>query len=110
MRGRCAKLRTRCTIVTPDGEHFVGENWCNNPMPTCPRRPGEDYTKCKTACQQFGHAEVMAAFLADKKCIGATAFLEGHTYYCQNCQETLFDAGVTALRMGTPNGRKALKG
>jgi hypothetical protein len=63
---------------------------------------GEDYTKCKTVCQQFGHAEVMAAFLADEKCKGAQAYLEGHTYFCQNCQQTLFDMGVVSLHIGAP--------
>lgn len=108
MRGPCAKARTRCTIVTTEGDRIVGENWCNNPQPTCPRKEMEGYEKCSKVCQQYGHAEVMAAFLADDQCIGATAYLEGHTYYCQNCQETLFEAGVVALRIGGPDGQPTI--
>jgi hypothetical protein len=103
MRGACAKVTTRCTIVTTEGETIVGENWCANPQPDgCPRKVGEDYTKCRTVCQQYGHAEIMAIFLAGEKCQGATAYLEGHTYYCQNCQEHLFGMGVVALKLGKP--------
>lgn len=97
MNGPCAKTRVFCFIESPLGRRFVGENWCANPQPVCPREPGEDYTKCTTVCQQEGHAEVVAVRLAGPFAKGATATLHGHTYACMNCQHALFDAGVRWL-------------
>lgn len=98
----CAKATVRCTLVTPDGQQFVGTNWCANPQATCPRSPGEDYTKCKTICRQQGHAEVDAVAEAGAAAKGAHAYLEGHTYACMDCQHALFGAGVIALTVGPP--------
>lgn len=100
--GPCAKTTVRCTLVTPDGEKFVGTNYCENAQEKCPREPGEDYTKCTTICQQVGHAEVVAVQLAGDKAEGARAFIEGHTYACMNCQHALFGAGVRSVSVGTP--------
>lgn len=100
--GFCAKARIRCTLVTLEGEHIVGENWCRNPQETCPRLPGEGYEKCKLICDQVGHAEHVAVKLAGPKAQGARAFLEGHTYACMACQHALFGAGVESLSLGKP--------
>jgi hypothetical protein len=101
--GPCAKATVRCTLVLADGSHVVGENWCRNPQPVCPRAPGEDYAKCTTVCAQQGHAEVVAVALAGPgRCLGARAYLNGHTYACQACQERLFGAGVESLHVGRP--------
>lgn len=96
MNGPCAKTRVFCEITSPSGEKFVGENWCANPQAVCPRAPGEDYTKCRTVCQQEGHAEVVAVRLAGAAAAGGTATLRGHTY-CMDCQHALFGAGVRWL-------------
>lgn len=93
----CAKRRVQCVIVTEDGKSFVGENDCSNPQNICPRAPGEDYTKCRTICQQTGHAEVNALRAAGPEARGALAVLIGHSHYCAACQIELFRAGVTAL-------------
>ncbi len=93
----CAKTRVRVTLTHPDGREWVGANWCAKPQATCPREPGEGYEKCKTVCGQFGHAELDALRLAGPDALGTTATLEGHSYYCQSCQEALFAAGVVAL-------------
>jgi deoxycytidylate deaminase len=101
--GTCAKLQVRCTIVTPDGSRFVGENWCAHPQPACPRAPGEGYEKCKTVCGQIGHAEEVAVMLAGDAARGSHAYVENHTYACRNCQEVLFgEAGIKALTIGAP--------
>lgn len=92
--GPCAKARVTCTLTLPDGGTVVGENWCANPQPVCPRLPGEDYTKCETICQQEGHAEQVAVRLAGPRAVGAVAVLRGHGYACRACQEALFGAGV----------------
>lgn len=105
MKGRCAKATTRCTIVSPDGEHFVGENWCWNPQETCPREPNEGYEKCTHICRQEGHAEIVAVVLAGDKAKGSRAYLEGHTYACMNCQHVMFAAGIKSFSVGRPPER-----
>jgi hypothetical protein len=102
MNGPCAKTTVRCTLVTAAGEHIVGENWCANPQPVCPREPGEGYEKCKTVCQQEGHAETVVVRLAGPKAHGARAYLTGHTYACMDCQHAMFAAGVAAFGIGNP--------
>ena len=97
MTGPCAKKRVVCTIVAPDGERIVGENWCGNPQSVCPRLPGENYEKCNTVCQQEGHAEIVALRLAGERARDGKVFLEGHTYYCQDCLDALYDAGITSV-------------
>jgi deoxycytidylate deaminase len=96
----CAKKQVHCTIHTAMGAVY-GNNDCANPQPVCPREPGEGYEKCKSICQQAGHAEEMALLHAKQRDFdvkGATAVLYGHSHYCRKCQEALFDAGVVALR------------
>ena len=102
MNGPCANATVRCTLITPSGERFVGENWCGNPQPACPRAPGEGYDKCKSICRQEGHAEAVAVRIAGEKARGAHAYLEGHTYACMDCQHTLFGAGVESLSVRRP--------
>lgn len=100
MNGPCAKTTVTCTLVTPDGKHIVGTNYCRNAQPVCHRQPGEGYEKCRSICDQVGHAEVVAVMLAGEKARGARAYLQGHTYACQACQEALFGAGVISLSVG----------
>lgn len=102
MTGPCVKATVRCTLVTPAGERFVGENWCANPQAVCPRAPGEGYEKCKSICAQEGHAETVALRVAGLKANGAHAYVEGHTYACRPCQEALFSSGIVALTIGAP--------
>lgn len=100
MIGPCAKTTVKCEIVAPDGRRFVGTNYCNNAQISCPRFPNEGYKKCVEICQQEGHAEAVAVALAGASAKGATAYLTGHTYACQSCQEALFGAGVSFLSIG----------
>jgi deoxycytidylate deaminase len=96
----CAKQRVTCTITTPGGQTIIGENDCASPQDACPRLPGEDYTKCKTICGQYGHAEISALAVALMRGLdlkGATAVLRGHTYFCMECQHALFRSGVSFL-------------
>lgn len=101
MRGPCAKRRVICTILK--GDRFVdGENDCANPQKVCPRNPGDDYTKCKTICQQAGHAELEA--LRKAREVGmdtnfATVYIRGHYWICEPCGQALREAGVAEVRI-----------
>ncbi len=106
-KGPCAKTVVKCTLVTKDGKHIVGTNWCRNAQKSCPRYVGEGYEKCKSICDQVGHAEQVALANAGKEAKGAHAYLEGHTYACKECQEALFGAGVVALTVGKPPKERA---
>lgn len=99
MIGPCAKQRVTCTLYAADGQQFIGENLCQTPQRFCPRLPGEGYEKCKTVCNQLGHAEVLAVQAAGEHAKGAMAILTGHDHACADCQRTLFAAGVEWLRV-----------
>lgn len=100
--GPCAKQTVTCTIITSEGERFVGTNSCANPQIVCPRLPGEGYEKCHSICDQRGHAEEQALRAAGAKAKGAWAYIEGHTWACQNCQMALFAEGLLCLTIGAP--------
>lgn len=114
--GPCAKQRVTCEIYLGPLEKAYGtasivtENECANPQAVCPRAPGEDYTKCKTVCQQAGHAEQNAVqyvehwrgthpWLFGPQGVGIYAVITGHTYACQACQEALYAAGVDWIKV-----------
>lgn len=92
----CAKALVLATITTPDGRTFVGTNYARRPQAACPRLPGEDYTKCKTVCDQPGHAEINALKLAGEHARGATLTITGHTY-APPCTEAARAAGVIKI-------------
>jgi deoxycytidylate deaminase len=101
----CAKRRVICVITARDGTTVRGENGCYKPQEKCPRKPGDDYTKCRTICMQPGHAEVQAVTQAvnhhaDTDWWDAHAFIEGHIYACINCQEVLRALGVNTIHFG----------
>jgi len=95
----CAKAKVACAIVSTDGQVFMGRNDCDNPQSTCPREDGEGYDKCKSICQQQGHAEIMALKAAGSKARGGRAYLWGHTHYCHACENALLSAGVKSLSL-----------
>jgi hypothetical protein len=103
--GPCVKQRVFCTIIAPNGQRWKGENYCVNPQSVCPRADmptGVGYELCRDVCRQVGHAEVVAASLAGTGAQGATAYLEGHTYACDNCKATLKAAGVVEIIVAAP--------
>jgi len=96
----CAKRQVWCEIETADGRRFYGDNGCRNPQEVCPRAPGEGYEKCRTICQQKGHAEVnavIAASIVGASLEGAKATVGGHYYVCEHCARTLRDQGVATI-------------
>jgi deoxycytidylate deaminase len=103
--GPCAKQAVTATIVALNGHRYVGTNHCLTPQKTCPRGDlptGVGYELCKTVCNQDGHAEVNAARIAGDVAKGATLYLEGHTYACDNCRKHTFSAGVAEIIIGPP--------
>jgi deoxycytidylate deaminase len=93
-----------CAIVRGDKPYTVlalGTNGCDKPQAVCPRAPGEDYTKCRTVCEQAGHAEMQAVRnLRDAglyPAVGAHAYVSGHYWICEPCGRALRDAGVTSV-------------
>lgn len=104
MTGPCAKQRVIATVVTIDGERFVGENDCENPQDVCPRAgmaTGEGYHLCHEICRQTGHAEINALKAAAGKASGATIYIEGHTYACAACKGACQAAGARIV-IGSP--------
>lgn len=97
MRGPCAKRQVLCVIMDTDGNQFVGRNDCANPQKVCPRGPGEGYEKCKSICDQAGHAEIEALRLAGKRATGASALITGHYWMCEPCGRALQEAGIVQV-------------
>lgn len=96
----CAKKIVRCTIITKAGYAYSGENDCWKPQKKCPREVGEDYTKCNTVCEQYGHAEIkalQALFRVKDSAEGATAIITGIDYVCKECARSLSKAGVAEI-------------
>lgn len=103
--GPCAKAQVSCRIVwinprTGNWNEALGTNACANPQKVCPRVPGEGYEKCKTVCQQEGHAEEVALRKVRERGVdlrqmaAVQAYLRGHHYCCADCATKLRDAGV----------------
>lgn len=106
MRGPCAKRRVVCIIYPRGLAPIRGENDCANPQPTCPRLPGDGYEKCKTVCDQAGHAEIVAIRKAQEwvgnaggSLVGARAEIGGHYWICEPCGKALLDAGIRDIRI-----------
>ena len=98
MSGPCAKRSVECTLFDPEGYVYIGRNDCANPQPTCPRLPGEGYEKCKSICDQAGHAEIEALRAAGRNgAKGAHATLTGHYWMCEPCGRALREAGVLSI-------------
>lgn len=103
--GPCVKQVVKATVIALDGERFVGMNHCMKPQTTCPRAgmpTGVGYELCKSICEQDAHAEVNAVRLAGPAAIGATLYLEGHTYACQSCQDAAKAGGIAEIIVGQP--------
>lgn len=103
--GPCVKQTVTATIVTPNGVRFVGTNYVNNPQEVCPRAgmpTGVGYDLCRSVCDQAGHAEVIAVRRAGAWALGATLYLEGHTYACDPCKAVCGIAGIKEIVIGGP--------
>jgi hypothetical protein len=102
----CAKRVVTCTIFSAGGSSVSARNDCLNPQEVCPREYGEGYEKCRTVCQQQGHAEVQALSRARQvglNIAGGHALIEGHYHACQLCCDMLQRAGVSRITIFLPD-------
>lgn len=98
----CVKQTVKALILSIDGEKTFGSNSIRNVVNACPRVTegcitGEGYHLCKSVCNQNEHAEVTALQNAKANGInvkGGTVFITGHTYFCDNCQNKMREAGI----------------
>ncbi len=106
MNGPCVKQTVTATIITLDDTRFVGTNYCRRPQAACPRADmpsGTGYELCRSVCDQPAHAEINALNAAGEKAIGATLYLEGHTYACAPCIDACNRAGIAEIIVGSPS-------
>lgn len=105
--GPCAKQIVTATVVATNGAHYVATNHTRCPQSVCPRKDmptGVGYELCRDVCQQPGHAELNVIKLAKKKCCGATLYIEGHTYACEECKAAAVAAGIVEIKFEPPPG------
>lgn len=92
------KKQTTIAIVMKDNQLIsIGTNEINSDISECPRKgmkTGEGYELCKSICKQNHHAEVDACLKAGERAKGATLYLIGHTYCCDNCKKIMDEHGI----------------
>ncbi len=101
----CFKREVCAVIVNNIGQVVVGQNliYTNEEISECPRKKGEDYTKCKTVCNQTNHAETEAiriAKLRNMEIRGATLYLHNHYKMCENCKKVCEYEGLNVVILG----------
>ena len=112
----CAKYNTVARLTGASGRIYTATNQCNCPQAQCPREAGEGYAKCRSVCQQEGHAEIRALMLAGKDAKGGSISVN-HWYFCDACREACEQAGVVNFEatgprysVPTPGAVKGLEG
>ena len=99
MKYKCKK-QTTIAIIESDSGIFVGSNWQHNEVKECPRKDlktGEGYELCKNICKQNSHAEIDVIRKAGPSAKGATLYLIGHYYACDDCKKAIEKAGIKKL-------------
>lgn len=103
--GPCVKRPVKATVIALNATRYEGTNYCMTPQKVCPRQDmptGVGYELCTSVCNQAGHAEVNALLYAKADAVGATLFVEGHTYACSRCLDVAKAAGVVEVIIGAP--------
>lgn len=104
---QCVK-QTTVAVIMKNGKFISsGANFIKNAeIPirgVCPREyqgfpTGQGYHLCKEVCSQDGHAEAMACSMTTKEVAeGATLYLIGHTYACDDCISKMKEIGIKEL-------------
>jgi deoxycytidylate deaminase len=94
---QCKKQTTVAVIMKEQQFISIGFNEINADISECPRKgmkTGEGYELCKSVCKQNNHAEVNACLNAGEQAKGATLYLIGHTYCCDNCKKVMEEHGI----------------
>lgn len=102
----CPKREVIASIITKNKEMVMGTNYITNIFVTeCHRvkrgyKRGEGWHLCKDICQQPAHAEINAIREANRRGYdlkGATLFLQGHNYICDDCAKCIEGYGVAEV-------------
>ena len=99
----CLKVVVKALIISKDNQEIYGSNDISSSVDVCPReeegcKTGEGYELCKNVCKQISHAEVSAINNAKNDGIdltGASLYLSGHSYCCDNCILSMKRAGIS---------------
>jgi deoxycytidylate deaminase len=97
MVNQCKKQTTLAIIMKDNKLISIGINEIKAEVIECPRMglpSGVGYELCKSICNQKYHAEVDACVKAGEMAKGATLYLIGHTYCCDNCKKTMDEYGI----------------
>ena len=101
MSQACYKREACAVIVDTNGKIAVGQNLIYAEGVTeCPRTEGEGYEKCKSICNQAGHAETEAikqAKLRNLELNGANLYLTGHYRICDDCKSACDNEGINVI-------------
>jgi deoxycytidylate deaminase len=94
---QCKKLTTVAVIMKHNQLISIGTNSIDYGISECARKDmptGVGYELCKSICKQKYHAEVDACIKAGENAKGATLYLIGHTYCCDNCKKVMDEHGI----------------
>lgn len=105
----CPRQAVYAVLVALSGKHYFGANWIENDgITVCPRQKGEDYTKCKTECNQPFHAEMSAIWHcvdAGDDPVGGEVYITGHKGCCRGCRAGMTKEGIVfAMSIDTNRG------
>lgn len=104
MSQKCFKRQVMAVIIDKNGNIASGENRISNrAVNQCPRDKGEDYEKCKSICNQEGHAEIMAIKQAKKRGLDLNEsflYLIGHHRICDNCNSECNKENINIVIIG----------
>lgn len=105
VKSTCLKREVTCIMTDKDNNIVsVEKNQCSPPNGVCPRL---NLVTCKenyppNHCNSE-HAEVRALKFAKR--MPTKAYLFGHKFYCDECEQLLKGFGIEMFVMGDNNGR-----
>lgn len=108
--GPCAKVVVTATLVTVNGNQYIGSNHCLTPQKVCPRDTqgypsGQGYHLCKEICNQPAHGEVNAINFAnsieENASKGAVIHVD-YSWICGACSKTAEEFGATVTTDPVP--------
>tara|TARA_R110000803_G_scaffold58223_1_gene116446 strand:+ start:667 stop:978 length:312 start_codon:yes stop_codon:yes gene_type:complete len=99
------KKQTVVAIIMKDQQLIaMGTNEIHADIDVCPRLDmptGVGYELCRDICKQGQHAEIDACIKAGTEARGATLYLIGHSYCCDNCKKVMEEFGIKEVKIAT---------